>query len=96
MGDERDVTDGNWQRSQDCVSSPIEEALVILDINSGQYISLNETAAAVWELIEAPAGLGTIVDELRSRYEVEADRCRDAVMGILQNLESNGLAHRVA
>lgn len=87
---------GSWQRSAECVSHPVEDTLVILDIQSGEYVALNETAAAVWECLEQPADLDAIVNSLVTGYEVEPAVCQQAVQGVLATLSDKGLIRLVS
>ena len=80
-----------WER-RDCVSAEVEDALVLLDLDTLVYHSLNSTATAVWELLETPRSESEIVAALGSRYDVAPDRCRASVRSLLARLEEAKLA----
>ncbi len=59
----------------------------MVDIEGGQYVSLNETATAIWEVIETPTSEAAIVGRLRERFDVSAEQCAGAVARVLGELE---------
>ena len=85
------MTETKWQRSDECVFQPLEDSVVILDIQSGFYFALNETSTVVWDTIAEPATTSQIVAALQARYVVDEARCRVAVTRILDELGSKGL-----
>ena len=83
-----------WQR-RDCVSAEVEDALVLLDLETLVYHSLNSTASAVWELLETPRGKVTLVETLCERYRVEPAQCEASVSRLLDELQASHLVKPV-
>lgn len=92
---ERKLSDKLWRRSDDCIASRIEDALVLLDLDSGQYVALNGTATDIWEVIAEPVTEGEIVGTLIAKYDIEAGCCANSVKGLLEHLSGMGLAKAV-
>lgn len=84
-----------WERRA-CVSAQVEDATVLLDMESLKYHSLNVTASAVWEMLEQPAEQAKIVQELCRRFEVEPEACSRSVERLLLELEQTSLVSRVS
>jgi hypothetical protein len=82
-----------WER-RDCVSAELDDTLVLLDLESLAYHSLNKTAAAAWEILAEPATESSIVQALCSRFDVTPDRCRVSLVNLLQILADKGLVKR--
>lgn len=69
--------------SDDVVARRIDGELVVVPLDAGvgdadDLFTLNETGAAVWELLDGERPLGDVVDEVARRFdaprgEVEAD-----------------------
>ena len=84
------MTEVVWER-RDCVSAQVEDALVLLDLETLVYHSLNGTASAVWELLSEPRDEAYLVQALCQRYNVEPERCRESVSRLMQKLAEGTL-----
>lgn len=90
------MSDTRWQRKDNWVGSEVDEAFVMLDFVKGEYLSLNQTAARIWDALEAPRSAGEIIAGLTEVYDVSADSCAAAVSKVLGVLEGKGLIEQVA
>jgi hypothetical protein len=81
--------------SQDQVSADISPDMsrdvIILHLKNGVYYELNETAARVWELIQQPCTIGTILDVLLSDYAVDAQQCETDLLNLVEDMTGRGL-----
>ncbi len=84
------MNDVTWER-RECVSAEVEQSLVLLDLDTLLYHSLNQTATSIWELLEKPSSAEQIVQSLCQRYEVTPERCRGSVDRTLDKLREAGL-----
>ena len=78
------MTERRWQRAPNWYGAEFEDSLVMVDVELGTYVGLNDTAAAVWEVIEHPTTSDDIVRYLRARFDVPADVCTAAVDAALE------------
>ena len=78
----------------DARHAELESGLVIMDVESGRYYSLNETAYAIWRFLEEPRAFPAIIAKLTSEYAVSAEHCRQTVATLLADLEARGLVER--
>jgi hypothetical protein len=85
------VSEAKWER-RDCVSAEVEQSLVLLDLDTLLYHSLNQTASAIWEMLAEPRSATEIADGLCVRYRVSPDVCRASVDRTLQRFQEAGLA----
>lgn len=81
-----------WQKSADCVSSYIDDTLVLLNIESGMYFAFNGPAADVWETLGQPCTAGRLVEVLVGRYKTTPEACAMSVGRLLDDLADKGLA----
>jgi hypothetical protein len=79
-----------WER-RECVSAEVEDSLVLLDLESLVYHSLNKTAAAVWECLAEPRAASSIVSRLCERFQVTPDHCRTSVDRLMQEFSTRKL-----
>ncbi|POX56338.1 PqqD family protein [Streptomyces sp. Ru71] len=70
-----------------------EYGLALLDEKSGDYWTLNPTAALVLEILLAGRGPDEAVQALTERYDVGADLAQQDVDRILTELRSAGLVN---
>ncbi|MEW6629421.1 MAG: PqqD family protein [Pseudomonadota bacterium] len=90
----------HWNPSDnDCVVSSGEavacefgDGLALLHLKSNIYYSLNGVGAYIWELIQEPRPLLDIRNAVLARYNVDAERCKADVEGLLKGLTEAGLA----
>lgn len=68
---------------------------VMMSIQNGKYYNLGEIGGVIWDLIEQPISIKTIVDNLVSKFDVEVDVCTDHVITFLTSLLKEGLIHLV-
>ena len=64
---------------------------ILVDLNAKQYYQLNETGSLIWRGLEKGNSIEDIVVEIRTLYEVSAERARASVEKLLHTLESRNL-----
>ena len=84
-----------WER-RECVSAEVEDSLVLLDLDTLLYHSLNSTAAYIWESLSEPHDEEFLVQRLCSRFEVAPETCRVSVERMLSELASQNLVKQLA
>jgi hypothetical protein len=95
-GDGSFLTDSTiWQRTDGFVSAPVGEGTVILHLESGRYYSFDDSALAVWDLLEVPQSLAGLVDRLTATYDVRPETCESDTAKFLSELAVKGLIHPV-
>ena len=78
--------------SKDAVACEFGNGLALLDMRSNIYYSLNSVGAYIWELIQEPKPIAEIRSAVLERYNVEPERCKADVDGLLKGLANAGLA----
>lgn len=87
--------DIRYARRDEIVAAPVENELVMMSIERDAYFGLDELGSRVWTLLESPASIGEICDQLMAEYEVDASECRTVVAGLLEELATHELVRRV-
>jgi hypothetical protein len=77
--------------TQSVSTMPVGDELSVFDRDSGVALSLNRTAAEVFEHIDGHGRLGDVVDRLAGVYGVESGRIRDDVLHVVRALVSAGI-----
>jgi hypothetical protein len=86
------VADITWQRSDDWVGSQIEDGYVMVNINTGKYVSLNQTANAIWKALASPRTTPELCELLQAQFDVGAPACAKAVEAALETMRGLELA----
>ena len=72
------------------IQSKIGEEVVMMDMDSGFYFSLNSVASAIWSKLENQITLADLVEELINLYAVERTVCEKDTQELLEQfLEKN-------
>lgn len=58
-----------YQRRNDLIAEKVDNNLVVMNHETGRLITLNETAALIWDLIENETEEEVIARELKKTYE---------------------------
>ena len=69
-------------------------SIVILSLKDGMYYELKEVAARVWNLIQQPCSIQSILDILLEEYEVDAGRCEADLIALAEELFKRGLINK--
>jgi hypothetical protein len=81
-----------WQRDDTWIGSVIEDNMVMVNIDSGKYVTLNSSANAVWQALEQPRTQADIVHELVTAFDVDEADCNNSVAGLLEQMRELKLA----
>jgi hypothetical protein len=72
----------------------VDDELVILDVKSGRYFSLNDVGALVWDRLERDCTRHDLVDAVIADYEVDHDEASQDVDELIEQLANAGLVTR--
>lgn len=73
------------------LSSDVARSVVILNLKDGVYYELKEVGTRVWNLIQQPSTVQSILDRLLEEYEVDPERCEIDLLALAENLARFGL-----
>ena len=79
-------------RTDDAIFSRIGAEFVALNVQRGHCYGFNETASAVWELLDRPQNLDSLCASLASDFAIDRESCRGEVAALLDELVGEGLA----
>ena len=63
--------DERLQRVPELPFSKLEEQVLVVVAKTREVHLLNESASRIWELLEAPATLGGLIEALEEEYDVD-------------------------
>jgi hypothetical protein len=60
--------------------------VVLLDLDGGQYYSLDEVSARVWALCDGEHGVGGIVEAISTEYDAPVETIYEDVLAFLEEM----------
>ncbi|MBL7198365.1 MAG: PqqD family protein [Candidatus Omnitrophica bacterium] len=69
----------------------IDGEAVILNLDNGNYYSLNEVGTKIWEAINRQKSLGKILSLLEEKYQLPEKRLKSDLIGLVKDLEREKL-----
>ena len=74
------------------ISCDVDDEVVLLSVQNGQYYGLNAVGASIWRLIKQPRTLGEVRNDLLAEYgDVSAQTCTVEVLAFATNMLALGL-----
>lgn len=86
--------DERLTRNPELISRKLGDELVILDADGTKLITLNETAAAIWEMLDGQKSIQRVVERLVASYSVDEATAREDVVETARRFLSEGLVSR--
>jgi hypothetical protein len=77
--------------SSDLLSTELDGELVMMDLVSGQYISLDRIGTEIWRGLAQPRKVAELCQALGERYEAPAEEIERDVLALLVRMEENKL-----
>jgi hypothetical protein len=75
------------RRKDGLLVSELGNEMVMMDIESGNYIGLNETGRVIWELIDQPLKVNDLIMQLLNRYEIGYEECSRDTLEYLHKMD---------
>jgi len=68
------------------ISAPIDDEVVILSVDSGAYFGLDEIGSEIWRRLETPTRVDVLCDTLATKYHADRSTIEHDVLALLQSL----------
>ena len=78
-------------RADGFTTAPVQDELMMLNVEQGAYYSLDPIAAEIWNMLESPLTVNEIVANLLKRYDVSQEQCETDVLAFLGEMLGNGM-----
>lgn len=77
--------------SDEALFRDLGEDVVLLDLRSGVYFSLDAVGARIWHLIQEHRSLRAVLDSLVEEYDVTKARCAEDLLSLIALMRDGGL-----
>jgi len=69
----------------------IDDEIVVMRLDTGEFLSLTDTGSAIWQLIDGTRGRDDVVTVLAAQYDAPVDAISEDVDSFLDELRKAGL-----
>ncbi|MBI2864744.1 MAG: PqqD family protein [Chloroflexi bacterium] len=76
-------------------TAPVQDDLVILDLERDEYVALDAVGRNIWEMIETPRSLEDICRQLSKEFDAEPEELAADVRAFVEELVGSGLVRVV-
>jgi len=78
--------DRKVKRNADLIVASVDDELVMLSVEKGQYFGVTGVGTRIWELLESPCTENDIVGSILREFEVDEATCRNDVRAFLDRM----------
>lgn len=79
------------KRGEQVIAQRASNDLLLLNMEDGNYYSLNEIGGRIWELCDGNRSVSQLIAALAAEYEVSHEVLEKDVSDLLENLQSGRL-----
>jgi len=79
------------KRSPDLVSTDMDDEIVMMSIEKGEYYGIGGVGTDVWILLQEPMTIDEILDRVCPEYEVSEATCRSEIEAFVSEMLKRGL-----
>ena len=79
------------KRAERIIARRGDDAVILLDPDSGDYYTLDDIGGRIWELCDGSRSVDEIADVLAAEYDAPAERIRADVVDLLDELREGRL-----
>lgn len=83
--------DSTVRRSENSLFTELDDALVLMSIDKGNYYSLDTIGADVWQRLDGKTPVAALCAALCAEYDADAETIRRDVLTLLERLVEEGL-----
>jgi len=84
-------TNSKLRHSPDAVYQTVDEEVIVINMNSGSYYSLNDTGTMFWELLDGHQSVSDCARRIAAEYDVEVELVEADLLELATDLEGEGL-----
>lgn len=78
-------------RSEDFLAAEIDDELVLMSVEQGNYYGLDAIGAVIWHHLDRPSSVADLCAALSKEYDGDIDTIRSDVLVLLNQLAGEGL-----
>ncbi|RCV91008.1 PqqD family peptide modification chaperone [Billgrantia montanilacus] len=88
-------SDSIVRRNPDIIAAGVDEEVVMMSADCGQYFGLSSLAAHIWRLTEEPVRIDNLVELLCQHYDIDPVSCEADTLDFAQKMLDAGLFEEI-
>ena len=85
------MSETTYLRRPELHAVEMDGELVMMGTKQGEYFSLRDVAASLWQHLDQPRTLDELCELVADEYDVTAQDCRDDVAAFLEDLAAKSM-----
>jgi hypothetical protein len=78
-------------RTASVLTAEVDKQIVMMDIESGRYLGLDDIGSVIWQRLETPRTFGELVDSLVEDYDAERAVIAQDVRELLKEMAAQSV-----
>lgn len=78
-------------RSQAQVSAEVDGETMMMSVEQGKYYGLDEIGTRIWNLIENPQPVSSVLETLLKEFDIDEKTCKQDLLELLHELNEKDL-----
>jgi hypothetical protein len=78
-------------RNPEVCAAELDGEICLFEPVKAEYLNLNATGSAIWNLLEDPGSLDLLLTELQNRYAVDSTTCRQETEAFISEALKRGM-----
>ncbi|EWH00880.1 PqqD family protein [Halomonas sp. BC04] len=83
------------RRNPVIIAAGVDEEIVMMSSDCGQYFGLSSVAAHIWRLMEEPVRIDTLVELLCEHYDIDPASCEADTLDFAKKMLDAGLFEEI-
>ncbi len=79
------------RKTENLFETELNDELILMRAQTGEYITLNKVAKIIWKKIEQPTTFEELINHLLSQFNVSKEICISETNQLLEKLNNEGL-----
>ena len=79
------------KKQQELLETSVDDETILMSIANSKYYGMDPVASRIWQLLNKPTSIQTIVATLLAEFEVSAVDCENDVVDFLESLMAENL-----
>src|SRR5688572_1904165 len=81
------------RNDDELLTTVVDGELIGMSVEQGACYGLNGVGTRIWDLLAEPRSIESLCDQLTEEYEVDASRCLNEVIDLVEELRAEGLVN---
>jgi hypothetical protein len=76
-------------RTASVLTAEVDKQIVMMDVESGRYLGLDDIGSVIWQRLETPRSFGELIDGLVADYDADRSVIADDVRKLLLDMAAH-------